>query len=101
MERERTLFRSFLGMHAHKASVTEEPVAHLQFYSDVMPHDMPLLAFNRDDVVDALDAENSELVRWLLEQLRTYDCTREKIVGLIFDEKTVLSEVLRIDPVEE
>ena len=95
MQDERRRFASWLELHAHKAVTTEEPVAHLQFVSDVMPLDAPLLQLTRDDVLDALDAENSELVRWLLEQMRTYDCTRERIVGLVFDERTVLSEVLR------
>ena len=95
MEEQRRRFRGFLELHAHKAVTTEEPVAHLQFASDTMALDAPLLQLTREDVLEALDPEGSELVRWLLEQMRTYDCTRERIVGLVFDEKTVLSEVLR------
>ena len=60
-----------------------------------MPPDFHLIAFTRDDIVEALDANSSQLVRGLLEQMRTYDCTRERIVGLIFDKQTVLSDVLR------
>lgn len=94
MERERKLFHAFLSLHAHKAAPTEEPVAHVQFHSDALSPADPLLAMTRDDVLEALDPA-SELVRWLLEQMRTYDCTRQRIVALIFDERTVLSEVLR------
>lgn len=102
MERERQLFATFLSMHAHKATVTEEPVAHLQFYAETMPPDLALFALTRDDVADAirsgrLDGE-SELVRWLMEQLRTYDCRCERIVGLVFSKSVVLSEVLRVAP---
>lgn len=95
MQRERTIFNTFLSMHAHKAQATEEPRAHMMFYSDKMTPDAPLLLMDRDDVLDALDC-NSELVRWLLEQMRTYDCRKQRIVGLVFDRGTVLSEVLRV-----
>ena len=74
--------------------MTAEPSAHLQFYSDQVDHSAPLLVFGRDDIMNELDTE-SELVRWLLEQMRTYDCRTQCIVGLIFDKQTVLSEVLR------
>lgn len=95
MDRERRLLSVFLAMHSHKATSTDEPVAHLQFYSDTMPPDMPLLVLTEEDVFDALDAK-SELVRQLLRQMRTYDCRRQRIVGLIFDKTTVLSEVLMV-----
>ena len=96
MEEQRKRFQSFLALHAHKAVPTEEPVAHMQFVSDTMPLDAPLLQLTKEDVLEALDAEGSELVRWLLEQMRTYDCTCERVVGLVFDKRTVLSEVLRM-----
>lgn len=94
MDEKRRIYDNFLRLHARKAAVSTEPVAHLMFYSTTMPVDQPLLRLDRDDVLDALDP-SSELVRWLLEQMRTYDCTRQRIVGLVFDRKTVLSDVLR------
>ena len=96
MEARRKEFQTFLALHAHKAVPTETPVAHLLWHSPNMALDAPLVQLTREDVLEALDPENSELVRWLLEQLRTYDCTRQRIVGLVFDERTVLSEVLRM-----
>ena len=90
----RDIFRGFLSMHAHKAHATEEPCAFLQFHAPHAPHDMELLRFTREDVLEALDPKHSELVRWLLEQMRTYTPHRQCIVGLFFDERTVLSEVL-------
>lgn len=93
MERERQIFHTFLALNAHQAVPTEEPIAHLQFYNGSCDN-QELLALTREDVLDALDPE-SELVRWLLEQMRTYECTRQRIVGLVFDRRTVLSEVLR------
>lgn len=83
-----------MTLHSHKATATERECAHLQFYRSAMPHDEPLLSFDREDVLDALDKE-SPLVQGLLQQISTYDCTRERIVGLIFDRQTVLAEVLR------
>ena len=102
MEVQRKIFATFMSLHAHKASPTSEPMAHLQFYSEgapLSPAD-PLLALTREDVLEALDAvhPDAELVRWLLEQMRTYDCTCQTIVGLVFDNHTVLSEVLRAPP---
>ena len=96
----RSIFRGFLAVHAHKAPTPPRDgtrVAYLQFYDPQRPlaADAPLLALGQDDILDALDPDGSELVRWLLEQLRTYDCDRQRIVGLIFDRATVLSEVLR------
>jgi hypothetical protein len=93
MERQRKIFNTFLALNAHHAVPTEEPVVHLQFY-DGRCDSQELLALTRDDVLEALDP-SSELVRWLLEQMRTYDCLRQRIVALVFDKKTVLSEVLR------
>ena len=91
---KRRAFRSFLSMHSHKAHATDEPCAFLQFHAPHMPYDLELLRFTREDVLEALDPKRSELVRWLLEQMRTYTPHRQCIVGLIFDERTVLSEDL-------
>lgn len=93
MERERRIFRGFLDLHARKASTTERPAAHMQFWSEGLGVDEPLLLMDEEDLLGALDVEASP-VRWLLHQLRTYDPARQKIVGLIFDRKTVLSDVL-------
>ena len=76
-----------------EADVTSEPIAHLQFHGATStPHD-PLIAFTMQNVVDEFDTE-SELVRWLLNQMSTYDPGRQTIVGLVFDASTILSEVL-------
>jgi hypothetical protein len=97
MERERRAFQVFLAIHASKAVATEEPVAHLQFYDECMPADVSLIKFTRDDIVecDELDHE-SELVRFLLHQMTTYDFRTQRIIGLIFNRTTVISDVLRM-----
>ena len=97
MERERRLFRGFLSVHERKAVPTDEPVAYLQFYNECMPVHTPLIKFTKEDVMKELDCD-AELVRFLLHQLSTYDCTTQRIVGLIFDKRTVLSDVLLMPP---
>ena len=116
MDEHRRAFRTFLALHAHKATPTDEPAVHLLFLPDedggesgaagartptfraaALAVDAPLLRLSRDEVCEELDTD-SELVRWLLEQMRSYDCTRQRIVALVFDRSTVLSEVLRMPP---
>ena len=96
MEGYKKRLHTFLTLHAHKATTSDEPVAHLHFHDDAngLGIHSPLLVFTVEDVLEALNKE-SELVRQLLKQMHTYDCTCQCIVGLIFDEKTVVSEVLR------
>jgi len=98
MERERKAFQVFLSLHQHKAVPIDEPVAYLQFYDECMPSDMQLIKFTRDDILDLgkrgrLDLE-CELVRVLLQQVSTYDCSTQRVIGLIFNKNTVLSDVL-------
>ena len=92
METHRKIFDTFLKLNAKKASCTDTPVAHLQFYEHMDPN-APLLQMDQKDILEELDKESSP-VRWLLNQLVTYDCTKQKIVGLIFDRQTVISDVL-------
>lgn len=98
MDREQRCFKVFLSLHASKARPTEEPVAYLQFYKEYLPADTPLIKFTIQDVLecDELD-HSSELVRFLLHQMSTYDSRTQRIVGLVFDSKTVLSDVLRTE----
>jgi hypothetical protein len=101
MEKQRKAFSTFVSLNLKKASETEGPVAHMQYYSETMDNDAPLLLMEKEDILSELDVE-SPLVRWLLNQLTTYDCRRQKIVGLIFDKRTVISDVYwtrrEIDP---
>ena len=95
MDEKRRIYEAFLAMHCAKANPTETPIAHLQFYKGVsFPHDTKLIAFTQQEVMSELDT-SSELVRKLLDQMCTYQPTEQRIVGLIFDSHTVLSDVLR------
>lgn len=93
MQEQRQIFQTFLKLNVDKANVCEECVAHMQFYKEgLLSTNDPLLLMDQDDIVDELDV-SSDSVRWLLHQLTTFDSTRQKIVGLIFDRSTVLSDV--------
>ena len=96
MDEKRAFFKIFLTLHAHKARATDEPMAHLLWKNEAADPHAPLWRLTRDEVLEALDPK-TDLVCRLLEQMRTYHCTRQRIVGCVFDEGTVLSEVLR-DP---
>jgi hypothetical protein len=95
MEEQRRAYSAFMTLRSSGVRPTEEPVAYLQFYDDKTSSHMsgPLVAFTRENVVKEFDVE-SELVRWLLNQMSTYDSTRQCIVGLVFDTSTILSDVL-------
>ena len=93
---KRHIYKGFLALHSHKATTTSEPIAHIAFHppDGILPPHLPLVRMTREDVASEMDT-SSELVRWLLRQMSTYDHEREKIVALVFDRKTVLSDVLR------
>tara|TARA_B110001450_G_scaffold153072_2_gene142852 strand:- start:218 stop:514 length:297 start_codon:yes stop_codon:yes gene_type:complete len=95
MEEKRRAYGAFMTLRASGVRPTEEPIAHLQFYNDKTSSHMsgPLVAFTRENVVAEFDVE-SELPRWLLNQMTTYEPTRQCIVGLVFDKSTILSDVL-------
>lgn len=97
MDVERRELKAFLALHASKASTTDTPIAHLHFKSaGELSHDAPLLTLTVDDILEDFDT-SSPLVVGMLEQLRTYDPTTQRVVGLVFDDgkyKKVLSEVL-------
>tara|TARA_B110001450_G_scaffold61192_1_gene57977 strand:+ start:983 stop:1285 length:303 start_codon:yes stop_codon:yes gene_type:complete len=86
-------YRTFLTMEAGKADVTAWPCAYVKRHGD----DAPLLKMEEDDLIGALDTETpSPSVRWLMHQLKTYDCTKQRLLVLVFDRATVLSDVLRV-----
>ena len=97
MDEQRRIFDTFLRTNVRKCRPARKPHAYLQFYRGAVPHGEPLIEFAEDDVHKALDPDASDLVRWLLYQMRTHDNTTQKVVGLIFDRETVLSDVLE-DP---
>ena len=94
MEEQRRIYEAFVATHAARVPTTDEPLVHLAYYRGPDAPVSELRAYDRDDVLSVLDRD-AELVRWLLNQMTTYDCTRQRIIGLVFDKHTVLSDVLR------
>ena len=85
MEAQRRAFHTFLSPRAAKARPTEEPVAHLQFCGPCGEL-APVGAPRTDELLqERRDAERER--------------ERERVVALVFDRRTVLSEVL-YDPSE-
>lgn len=99
MEERRRVYSAFMTLRSAGITCTCEPIVHLQFYDEKhMSHmSKPLVAFSIQNVMDEFDTE-SELVRWLLNQMTTYEYTRQCIVALAFDKETVLSDVLHVRP---
>ena len=95
MDEKRRAYSAFMTLRSSGVKSTEEPIAHLQFYDEKTSSHMsgPLVAFTRENVVEEFNVD-SELVRWLLNQMSTYEPTRPCIVGLVFDTSTILSDVL-------
>ena len=98
MEKERKTFRAFMDLYSKQAPFSEDGSrrATLMFAEEdgSLSRSSPLISFTLEDALEVLDKE-SELVRWLLNQINTHDPYTEKVVGLIFNPKTVLSEVMK------
>lgn len=97
MEEQRRIYSAYLAMRTSDRRSSKDPVALLQFYDQTAGSSHmtdAFVAFTREDVVEEFDT-NSELVRWLLQQMSTYEPTKQCIVGLVFDKITILSDVLK------
>lgn len=90
---------AFLTLRHKEAKPTPFPSVHLLFAtnSNVSIATGEILILDVEDVLSELD-KDSPLVVSLLEQMRNYDCRRQAVLGIVFDRKTVLSEVVRCDP---
>lgn len=93
MERERKIYETFLSMAAKRAPCPRERLCYLQFYDGHLSAETPLVAMSAQDVLDCLSPEDVT-VRWLLNQMRTFDPHTQKVVGLVFDRARVVSDVL-------
>ena len=55
---------------------------------------VPLTPLTLDQVTAKFDTE-APPVRWLIQQIQTYDQVTSNIIGLSFDTKTVLAHVIQ------
>jgi hypothetical protein len=97
MEEKRAIYSRFLALNSHKIGASPTAVAHVRFYEADMNYNGAFIAMGIEDILgeERLN-QQSDLVRWLLRQLSTYDCRTQKILALVFDSEIVLSDVLRV-----
>lgn len=95
MEAERAVHRRFLGARcAAVRRLPDERVVHMAFLDEGVPPEAAVLnLMTREQVLERFDAE-SELVRWLLRQLATYDPETQAVLACSFDRTRVLSDVV-------
>ena len=90
-EEKRREFTAFLSTQTSKCKPTGgERRAFLCLVKEQGPS---LLSLSAEDIEDVMDKEEL-LPRELLRQLHTYDPYEQKIIGMVWDRKTVYSEVL-------
>ena len=108
MNFEQQQLQTFVELHASRllrqdTSVSPPPGksgirgAYLaQFSLTGISLNVPLTFYTVDKIMlgDGALNTSSGLVRWLLQQIKTYNPEKQVILGLIFDESTVLSHVL-------
>ena len=101
MEMEQGALNAFVRLHARKCkSKTDERVAYLYKYSESIPLDAQLVKYKTDDILSVFKRD-SHLVRWLVEQVNSYDVKTQCVIGLIFDNATVLAHVIQLTPFED
>ena len=94
------IYECFLALHHRKGGKRKEPTAFVHFHSEVfIDAEQSLIAMSIDDVINELDT-SSIFVRCLLEQMKTYDPTHQKIIALVFDKQIVMSDVFEIEQSE-
>lgn len=107
MNREQqTHLKEFTSMYGHnvkqvidKYRAGGEPAILLSDFADYgrVTRDMKLVAYSRDDIVAAFDA-NSPSVTLMLQQFDTLDASTQAVLGLKYSDCEVLTSVLQIQP---
>lgn len=88
---------SFVRLHGTRLKGVSSPerVAHLvHFSASGMPLDVPLTPYTIERIVDELDPD-SHPIRWLIQQVQTYDIDSQNVIGLIFSPTSALAHVVQ------
>ena len=97
MEAEQTALHSFVRLHGTrlKGVRTHNRVAHLVPFSPsgILLH-APLQPYTVERIVAELDAESLP-IRWLIQQVQTYDVDTQNVLGLVFDRQSALAHVVQ------
>ena len=100
MQKEQEALLNFVKMHTQKAEISQERCAYLVDYKEEgIPLTVALDKYKREDFIQSPKIDmNSDMCRWLVRQMDTYDTKKEILIGLIFNSHTVLAHVVTIRP---
>ena len=98
MQDEQVALDAFVQVHASKLPTSrpsDEPVAYLvQHDSSGVSLDTPLTAYSVEDITSNFNVQNAT-IRWLLQQMQTYDKYTSCVLGLIFSKHVILAHVVQ------
>lgn len=88
---------NFVRLHAHKlpAAPDAEPLVHLVPWSNKgIPLASTLVAYTTDEIKSRFNTD-SPTIRWLMNQLMTYQRHESHILGFILNKDNILAHVVR------
>lgn len=97
METEQRALTSFVRLHGSrlKHEKTKERVAYMVSFSETgIPLDVPLEPKTVEELCSILDTESIP-VRWLIQQVQTYDQDSTNVLGIIFSRTSVLAHAIK------
>jgi hypothetical protein len=98
MEKEQSALISFINMHAHKAVILKDTrcVQITKYRESGIPLDVTLKKWSMQYIVNNYDVED-KLTQWVLNQLNTYNPNKEIVIGLEFENKKLLTHVIKLE----
>lgn len=103
MQREQKALEAYVLLHGHKLKgiVRSEPTAFLVHHTESgIPLDAKPTAYSIEHITAKFNTDDAA-VRYLLHQMTTYDSTSCNILGLIFNNSTILAHVIQCGAVRE
>ena len=102
MEEKRIALNAFVNLHGHKASLNRNArqVYITKFRDAGIPLNIELDTITREDITKEFNLEDYT-TRWVITQLNTYDPDREVVMGLEFENNTLLTHVIRLAAEED
>lgn len=102
MQAEQNALEHFVRLHGskYKNVQSSERVAFLATYSEVMPLDVRTTRYTSEHIIKELNTEDTT-VRFLLHQMKEYDVLTQNVLGLIFQNGTVLAHVIQCGSIRD
>ena len=86
---------SFVNVHARKVEVSNDRCVYLAEYNENGVNvDVVLKQYTIEQIISNFDT-NDQLIRWLIQQIQTYNVKKEIVLGLIFSKSEILAHVIR------